>query len=51
MHLLAAHLHQLQQLLLDAFAGAAGLAGDHDHPELSVSRKCKLLGLPRSTLY
>ena len=24
---------------------------DHDHPELSVSRQCTLLGLPRSTLY
>ncbi len=24
---------------------------DHDHPELSVSRQCGLLGLPRSTLY
>jgi putative transposase len=24
---------------------------DHDHPELSVSRQCVLLGLPRSTLY
>ncbi|SBO44318.1 hypothetical protein [Cyanobium sp. NIES-981] len=24
---------------------------DHDHPELSVSRYCALLGLPRSTLY
>jgi len=24
---------------------------DHDHPELSVSRQCLLLGLPRSTLY
>ena len=24
---------------------------DHDHPELSVSRQCELLGLPRSTLY
>ncbi len=24
---------------------------DHDHPELSVSRPCALLGLPRSTLY
>jgi putative transposase len=24
---------------------------DHDHPELSVSRQCALLGLPRSTLY
>jgi hypothetical protein len=23
---------------------------DHDHPELSVSRQCALLGLPRSTL-
>jgi len=24
---------------------------DHDHPDLSVSRQCTLLGLPRSTLY
>ena len=24
---------------------------DHDHPELSISRQCALLGLPRSTLY
>ena len=24
---------------------------DYDHPELSVSRQCALLGLPRSTLY
>jgi putative transposase len=24
---------------------------DHEHPELSVSRQCALLGLPRSTLY
>ncbi len=24
---------------------------DHDHPELSVSRECALLGLTRSTLY
>ena len=24
---------------------------DHDHPELTVSRQCELLGLPRSTLY
>ncbi len=24
---------------------------DHDHPELSVSRQCVLLGLPRSKLY
>jgi len=24
---------------------------DHDHPDLSVSRQCALLGLPRSTLY
>ena len=24
---------------------------DHDHPELSVSRQCALLDLPRSTLY
>ncbi len=24
---------------------------DHDHPELSTSRQCVLLGLPRSTLY
>jgi putative transposase len=24
---------------------------DHDHHELSVSRQCVLLGLPRSTLY
>jgi len=24
---------------------------DYDHPELSVSRQCVLLGLPRSTLY
>jgi len=24
---------------------------DHDHPELSVSRQCALLGLPRSTLH
>jgi putative transposase len=24
---------------------------DHDHPQLSVSRQCVLLGLPRSTLY
>jgi putative transposase len=24
---------------------------DHDHPELSVSCQCALLGLPRSTLY
>jgi putative transposase len=24
---------------------------DHDHPELSISRQCVLLGLPRSTLY
>ena len=24
---------------------------DHDHPELTVSRQCALLGLPRSTLY
>jgi putative transposase len=24
---------------------------DHDHSELSVSRQCALLGLPRSTLY
>ncbi|WP_255477751.1 IS3 family transposase [Synechococcus sp. A15-44] len=24
---------------------------DHDHPGLSVSRQCALLGLPRSTLY
>ena len=24
---------------------------DHDHPELSVSSQCALLGLPRSTLY
>ena len=24
---------------------------DHDHPALSVSRQCALLGLPRSTLY
>ncbi len=23
---------------------------DHDHPDLSVSRQCALLGLPRSTL-
>jgi putative transposase len=23
----------------------------HDHPELTVSRKCELLGLPRSSLY
>jgi len=24
---------------------------DHDHPELSISRQCALLDLPRSTLY
>ena len=24
---------------------------DHDHPKLSISRQCALLGLPRSTLY
>jgi putative transposase len=24
---------------------------DHEHPDLSVSRQCALLGLPRSTLY
>lgn len=24
---------------------------DHDHPELSISRQCALLGVPRSTLY
>ncbi len=24
---------------------------DHDHPELSISSQCALLGLPRSTLY
>jgi putative transposase len=24
---------------------------DHDHPDLTVSRQCELLGLPRSTLY
>jgi len=24
---------------------------DHDHPELTISRQCALLGLPRSTLY
>ena len=24
---------------------------DHDNPELSLSRQCELLGLPRSTLY
>ncbi len=24
---------------------------DHDHPELSVSRQCVLMGFPRSTLY
>jgi putative transposase len=24
---------------------------DHNHPELSISRQCELLGLPRSTLY
>lgn len=24
---------------------------DHHHPELSVSRQCALLGLPRSTLH
>jgi len=24
---------------------------DHDHPELTVSRQCELLGLPRSSLY
>jgi len=24
---------------------------DHDHPELSISRQCALLGLPRTTLY
>jgi putative transposase len=24
---------------------------DHDHPALSLSRQCALLGLPRSTLY
>ena len=24
---------------------------DHNHPELSVSRQCGLLGLPRTTLY
>jgi putative transposase len=24
---------------------------DHDHPQISVSRQCQLLGLPRSTLY
>jgi putative transposase len=24
---------------------------DHDHPDLSVSGQCALLGLPRSTLY
>ena len=24
---------------------------DHDHPALSVTRQCALLGLPRSTLY
>jgi len=24
---------------------------DHDHPDLSVSRQCVLLGLARSTLY
>jgi putative transposase len=24
---------------------------DHDHPELSVSRQCALLGLPSSMLY
>lgn len=24
---------------------------DHDHPDLTVSRQCDLLGLPRSTLY
>jgi putative transposase len=24
---------------------------DHDHPELSVSRRCTQLGLPRSALY
>ena len=24
---------------------------DHDHAELSVSRQCALLGLPRFTLY
>ena len=24
---------------------------DHDHPRISISRQCALLGLPRSTLY
>jgi putative transposase len=24
---------------------------DDDHPELSITRQCELLGLPRSTLY
>ncbi len=24
---------------------------DHDHPELSISRQCTLLGLPQSMLY
>ncbi|WP_083544326.1 MULTISPECIES: IS3 family transposase [unclassified Synechococcus] len=24
---------------------------DHDHPEISITRQCELLGLPRSTLY
>jgi len=31
--------HELRQLV------------DHDHPDLSISRQCALLGLPRSTLY
>jgi putative transposase len=31
--------HELRQLV------------DHDHPELSITRQCELLGLPRSTLY
>jgi putative transposase len=44
---------ELEWLKKISAADARGLRKlvDHDHPELSVSRQCALLDLPRSTLY
>jgi len=44
-------LEWLKKILSSSNARELRKLVDHDHPELSVSRQCALLGLPRSTLY
>ena len=44
-------LEWLQKNLSCSDAHELRMLVDHDHAELSVSRQCTLLGLPRSTLY